>query len=479
MQEHQQTQQSKTTDNTSQKQTIPPKQIPTSHPASIIQRARINPKSLTTADVLQLQRTIGNRAVGKLLSEIGLIPSKTKQASPVQMQTIPEEEKEPLQGMMAEPIQRQEISKEEEPLQGMFESESKEEICPSCIQRQEIFKEEEPLQKKRENNTGMPDNLKAGVESLSGIDMSDVRVHYNSDKPAEVGALAYTQGTNIHVAPGQEKHLPHEAWHVVQQALGRVRPTIQIKDVEVNDDKGLEQEADAMGEKASINDLNSINENSLYQLPYHGLELVQLSTRNPQMNLTGKSGKKKAENTQDIIDLTEATVIKTRNPQTLKHGNWYYKVFTNKSVLTSHQHAQAVKEEWVKVSDEHIPVPQFEVLKVRYQGKEIWAFRTMKVQGESFKLSNNPHKLYDWIDLQNDQSLLEKVKSHFVYAYENLGDIQGLVEVSDGGNVIFIDINSRHSSSNPACSTVIGRINNRLQSLANPQTLADPQTLTN
>jgi len=96
----------------------------------------------------------------------------------------------------------------------------------------------------------MPDNLKAGVESLSGIDMSDVRVHYNSSKPAEVGALAYTQGTNIHVAPGQERHLPHEAWHVVQQAQGRVRPTMQLNRIAVNDDLGLEKEADRMGESA-------------------------------------------------------------------------------------------------------------------------------------------------------------------------------------------------------------------------------------
>ena len=77
--------------------------------------------------------------------------------------------------------------------------------------------------------------------------MSDVRVHYNSDKLAEVGALAYTQGTNIHVAPGQERHLPHEAWHVVQQAQDRVKPTMQAKEVSINDDAGLEREADVMG----------------------------------------------------------------------------------------------------------------------------------------------------------------------------------------------------------------------------------------
>ncbi|NEO91276.1 MAG: DUF4157 domain-containing protein [Moorea sp. SIO3G5] len=103
----------------------------------------------------------------------------------------------------------------------------------------------------KENKTGLPDRLKAGVENLSGYSMDDVRVHYNSEKPAQLQALAYTQGTEIHVGPGQEKHLAHEAWHVVQQKEGRVKPTKQMKGkVNVNDDAGLEKEADLMGAKA-------------------------------------------------------------------------------------------------------------------------------------------------------------------------------------------------------------------------------------
>ena len=102
----------------------------------------------------------------------------------------------------------------------------------------------------RPNNTGMPDNLKSGIESLSGFSMDNVRVHYNSSKPATVQALAYTQGTDIHVAPGQEKCLPHEAWHVAQQMAGRVSPTTNINGMPVNDNAALEHEADVMGEKA-------------------------------------------------------------------------------------------------------------------------------------------------------------------------------------------------------------------------------------
>jgi len=103
----------------------------------------------------------------------------------------------------------------------------------------------------KENNTGLPNNLKSGIESLSGYSMDDVNVHYNSSKPTQLNAHAFAQGTDIHVASGQEKHLAHEAWHVVQQKQGRVQANRQMKgNVNINDDAGLEQEADVMGEKA-------------------------------------------------------------------------------------------------------------------------------------------------------------------------------------------------------------------------------------
>lgn len=160
------------------------------------------------------------------------------------------EEEEPLQGKFA--TVQQAALEEEEPLQGKF-----------ALVQQAALDEEEPLQGKFEpaavsqrqaassNNTGMPDQLKGGIERLSGYAMDDVKVHYNSAKPAQMQAHAYAQGTDIHLAPGQDKHLPHEAWHVVQQKQGRVKPTRQLKGkVNINDDAGLEHEADVMGAKA-------------------------------------------------------------------------------------------------------------------------------------------------------------------------------------------------------------------------------------
>lgn len=110
-------------------------------------------------------------------------------------------------------------------------------------------------------SNGLPEPLKTNMENRSGFDLGDVTVHRNSDKPEQLMAHAYAQGNEIHLAPGQEKHLPHEAWHVVQQKQGRVKATMQMKGVGVNDDVGLEREADAMGTKANI----SVSEHSFSQ----------------------------------------------------------------------------------------------------------------------------------------------------------------------------------------------------------------------
>lgn len=105
---------------------------------------------------------------------------------------------------------------------------------------------ESPVRRKP-NRTGMPDSLKERLEAGSGVDLSDVRVHYNSDKPARIQARAYTQGNEIHLGPGQERYLPHEGWHAVQQKQGRVTPTGWYNGQAVNEDEALEQEADTMG----------------------------------------------------------------------------------------------------------------------------------------------------------------------------------------------------------------------------------------
>lgn len=152
------------------------------------------------------------------------------------------------------------------------------------------------------NLTGLPDELRAGVEALSGRSMDHVRVHYDSPHPEQVGALAYTQGSDIHVAPGQEQHLPHEAWHVVQQAQGRVQPTLHTNGVAINDDAGLEQEADRFGAEA-------------LQLPSHTAGPRNSSERS-QLARAPSPTVSVAQRTQ--AELTGANTIWTRH--NTKHG---------------------------------------------------------------------------------------------------------------------------------------------------------------
>jgi hypothetical protein len=145
---------------------------------------------------------------------------------------------------------------------GVGEDEELQMKADPTVQREGIGEDEE-LQMKAEpavqrketsggsaNNTGLPDNVKTGIESRSGMSLDDVKVHYNSSQPSQLQALAYTQGTDIHVAPGQEQHVPHEAWHVVQQKQGRVQPTMELNGAAINDDTKLEHEADIMGRAA-------------------------------------------------------------------------------------------------------------------------------------------------------------------------------------------------------------------------------------
>ncbi|MEM9578147.1 MAG: DUF4157 domain-containing protein [Pseudomonadota bacterium] len=168
-----------------------------------------------------------------------------KGRAPLQRQ--PEEEE-----LQMKPLQRME---DEEMLQGM--------AVGDTLQR--MGDEDELMQGKASGRTlqrqdgaraapangGLPDPLRHGIEQLSGTDVSGVNVHYNSSAPAKVGAHAFAQGTDIHLAAGQEKHLPHEAWHVVQQRQGRVAATMDLAGTPVNDDPALEAEADVMGAKAS------------------------------------------------------------------------------------------------------------------------------------------------------------------------------------------------------------------------------------
>jgi hypothetical protein len=253
------------------------------------------------------------------------IPSTSASKSPTQLKT--QEEEMPLQGKFegrlvsvdptsTMPIQRKYIGANEE----------------QSIQKKEIPRF--PLQKK-ENKTGLPDSLKAGVEHLSGMDFSDVKVHHNSGKPSEVNALAYAQGNDIHLSPGEEKQLPHEAWHVAQQRQGRVKPTLQMKQgTSVNDDAALESEADRMGAEASRFD------------PQKSIGNQKVNYRNNQVNQSSPIQRMVNENQLGGEDKKkyQALVLKVQehNKDCPSHTLQFINI-NNKDVTTLKQLTEAVR----------------------------------------------------------------------------------------------------------------------------------------
>lgn len=120
----------------------------------------------------------------------------------------------------------------------------------------------DPLQRSVEipksGGSSLPDSVRAPMESSLGADLSSVRVHQGDHVPA-LGAMAFTQGNDVHFAPGRydpgsdsgRDLIGHELAHVVQQRAGRVQATGDVSGVPLNDSASLEAEADSAGHRAA------------------------------------------------------------------------------------------------------------------------------------------------------------------------------------------------------------------------------------
>jgi hypothetical protein len=116
------------------------------------------------------------------------------------------------------------------------------------------------------------------------------------------------------LGPGQEKHLPHELGHVVQQKEGRVKPTVQLKGkVNINDDSGLEKEADVLGQKANSVGKTTEKESKAGVVQQKAEEVLQgkfiqgtsphfSKTQPIQLNEEGKAAAAKNNVTKEQID---------------------------------------------------------------------------------------------------------------------------------------------------------------------------------
>jgi hypothetical protein len=223
---------------------------------------------------------------GHSLSQMATVQSKAAsgQNQTIQRQAVPEEEPEQMKfeqsiQRLEEPEEEPEQMKSEQSIQRLEEPEEEPEQMKSeqSIQRQAV-PEEEPEQMKSERSAiqrqaapavssgsgnSIPGAVRAKMEKSFGTSFGDVNIHTNSTQAKSIGALAYTQGSNIHFAPGRydpqspagQSLLGHELTHVVQQRAGRVPKPTQSKALPINADTALEKEADDMGAKAARGEL--------------------------------------------------------------------------------------------------------------------------------------------------------------------------------------------------------------------------------
>jgi hypothetical protein len=211
-------------------------------------------------------------------------PEQMKFEQSIQRLEEPEEEPEQMKSeqsiqRLEEPEEEPEQMKSEQSIQRLEEPEEEPEQMKSeqSIQRQAV-PEEEPEQMKSERSAiqrqaapavssgsgnSIPGAVRAKMEKSFGTSFGDVNIHTNSTQAKSIGALAYTQGSNIHFAPGRydpqspagQSLLGHELTHVVQQRAGRVPKPTQSKALPINADTALEKEADDMGAKAARGEL--------------------------------------------------------------------------------------------------------------------------------------------------------------------------------------------------------------------------------
>lgn len=163
---------------------------------------------------------------------------------------------------------------------------------------------------RRENHTGIPTQLKERVEEGMGVSLDDVQVHYNSTLPEKLDALAYTRGNQVEIGPGQERHLPHELGHVVQQKLGAVRANARHSSgVAMNTDTALERQADEIGSGKKVGIFQRIWDNIIQrqrrgnQNRQNQLRRVQESDANAERRTLAQW----LENDQELLNEVRAT----------------------------------------------------------------------------------------------------------------------------------------------------------------------------
>ena len=228
-----------------------PSNLSSLHPEAAVSSpgVHIAPASLTPADVLRLQRTIGNRATGALLQaklKLGAANDRYEREADQVAQQVTRQLQSP-------PVRRDDLEEDElaqakpraeniTPVRRTFVA------SPSTLQRDDLEEDDEiqakplhgpeggdvdadvarAIQSAKGRGRPLDEGLRRSMEQGFGADFSRVRVHTGPRADAlnrSLNARAFTTGNHIFFASGQynpgssggQKLIAHELTHTVQQ----------------------------------------------------------------------------------------------------------------------------------------------------------------------------------------------------------------------------------------------------------------------
>lgn len=78
------------------------------------------------------------------------------------------------------------------------------------------------------NITGIPDSMKTRFENLSAFSFDDMRIHYNSNKPAQLQALAYTKDNDDKLEKQADLMASEMNAAAFEQQLDSTSPPVQM-----------------------------------------------------------------------------------------------------------------------------------------------------------------------------------------------------------------------------------------------------------
>jgi Domain of unknown function (DUF4157) len=209
-------------------------QVNGTHPATLIQRAKLNPSSLNTDDVLRLQQTIGNRAATQLIAgksgqrvqpklTIGEPGDKYEQEADRVAAKVVQQINAPTspQASQSESVQRQEMEDEELKMKPMVQRQPDGGMAATPDL-------EASINQARGSGQPLADNIREPIEQAFGADFSGVKVHTDAKSDQlnqSIQARAFTTGQDIFFRLGEynpgsrggQELLTHELTHVVQQ----------------------------------------------------------------------------------------------------------------------------------------------------------------------------------------------------------------------------------------------------------------------